>query len=247
MGSAIRPERVSKNLGKRQVLNDISFAVEAGDIFGYLGHNGAGKTTTIRVMLGLFTPDSGGAYILGGNARNNSDRENVGFVLETDGLYDNLTDSENLDYYCQLYSLPQALRGKRIDKMLELVKLTDRAKDKVSAYSRGMRQKLTLAQAMLHDPELLILDKPTAGVDSSGQMTEEESRILDGLMSRLESLSYVAGCRREDQKLHLQLSGQPDVSEIVATLSREHIGVEEVTRSKASLEEIYASAIEGER
>lgn len=173
---------VTKILAGRQILKNISFVVEQGDIFGYLGPNGAGKTTTIRVILGLFPPNSGKAFILGKNVGCDDARENVGFVLEADGLYDNMTAYENLGYYCQIYGMPSALKSKRIDEMLELVELSDRAGDKVSSYSKGMRQKLALARSMLHEPDLLIFDEPTAGVDPTGQI--EVRQIILNLAQR---------------------------------------------------------------
>jgi ABC-2 type transport system ATP-binding protein len=312
MNSAISLERVSKNLGNREILKSINFAVESGDIFGYLGPNGAGKTTTIRVILGLFKPDSGKAYILGKDAKDDSAREKVGFVLEADGLYDNLTAYENLDYYCQIYGVPQAQAKERIEEMLQLVELSDRASDKVAAYSKGMRQKLAMARAMIHEPELLILDEPTAGVDPSGQIevrdiilnmahkrgktiflsshnldevqricnrialidkgeiklygeleklrkemgrrevvietgvtTTEQAEVLDGVLAELQALPYVKSCRREARKLHLNLDGRADVSEVVAMLSGKNIGVEEVRKGEVTLEEIYAKAVKG--
>jgi ABC-2 type transport system ATP-binding protein len=170
MNSAISLDNVRKSLGGREILKGISFAVEPGDIFGYLGPNGAGKTTTIRIILGLFKPDLGEASILGEDISRDEARAKVGFVLEADGLYDNLTGYENLHYYCQIYDVPQGQAEERIEEMLQLVGLSDRALDKVAAYSKGMRQKLALARAMVHEPELLILDEPTAGVDPTGQI-----------------------------------------------------------------------------
>ncbi len=309
--AVITLDNVTKILAGRQILKNISFAVEVGDIFGYLGPNGAGKTTTIRVILGLFPPNSGKAFILGKNVGCDDAREKVGFVLEADGLYDNMTAYENLGYYCQIYGMPSALKSKRIDEMLELVELSDRAGDKVSSYSKGMRQKLALARSMVHEPDLLIFDEPTAGVDPTGQMevrqiilnlaqrgktiflsshnldevqricnrialidqgeiklygeleklrrdmgrreviietgitTTEEARLLDGLVAELEALPYVTSCRREAQKLRLQLDGRGDISEIVAMLSQKSIGVEEVRKGEISLEEIYAKVTKG--
>jgi len=182
MNSVINLERVNKSLGNREILKGISFAVEPGDIFGYLGPNGAGKTTTIRVILGLFKPDSGKASIQGEDVSRDEARAKVGFVLEADGLYDNLTGYENLDYYCQIYGVSQAQAKERIEEMLRLVGLSDRASDRVAAYSKGMRQKLALARAMVHEPELLILDEPTAGIDPSGQM--EVRQIIRNLAQR---------------------------------------------------------------
>ena len=182
MTVTINLDRVSKSLGSREVLKEVTFSVEPGDIFGYLGPNGAGKTTTIRVILGLLPPDSGEAYILGRHVERDDAREKVGFVLEADGLYDNMTAYDNLDYYCQIYGLPPSLKGKRINEMLELMELRDRARDKVSSYSKGMRQKLALARAMVHEPDLLILDEPTAAVDPTGQI--EVRQIILNLAQR---------------------------------------------------------------
>ncbi len=176
--AAIALDNVSKSLGGRPILRSISFVVEQGDVFGYLGPNGAGKTTTIRVMLGLFPPASGRALILGKNAESEEARQRVGFVLEADGLYEDITGYDNLDYYSQIYELSSAFKVRRIDEMLELARLSDRARDKVSSYSKGMRQRLALARSMLHDPDLLILDEPTAGLDPTGQI-EVRQTILD--------------------------------------------------------------------
>jgi len=168
VSEAIRLEGVSKQLGGRKVLKGVSFAVKQGDIFGYLGPNGAGKTTTIRILLGLLKPTSGKATILGEDVSKDEARRKVGFVLESDGLYDNKTAEENLGYYARIYGVTEP--AGRIDRILDLVGLEDRAKDKIGTYSKGMRQRLALARAMVHDPELLILDDPSAGVDPSGQI-----------------------------------------------------------------------------
>jgi len=182
LAEAIKLEGVTKFIGNRQILKDINLAVKIGDIFGYLGPNGAGKTTTIRVILGLLSPNSGKAYILGKDAKDDAAREKVGFVLEADGLHDNLTAYENLHYYCQIYGVPQSQAKERIKEMLQLVDLSDRESDKVSTYSKGMRQKLALARAMVHEPDLLIFDEPTAGVDPTGQM--EVRQIILNLAQR---------------------------------------------------------------
>jgi ABC-2 type transport system ATP-binding protein len=168
MDEIINLEHVYKRLGKREILKDVSLAVNKGDIFGYLGPNGAGKTTSIRIILGLFAPTSGKVSVLGQNVREDKVRQKIGFVLETDGLYDNMTAFDNLTYYAQLYGIPKL--DERINRAISLVGLADRAKDKVGTYSKGMRQRLALARAVIHDPEVLVLDEPTAGVDPSGQI-----------------------------------------------------------------------------
>jgi ABC-2 type transport system ATP-binding protein len=175
MPHAVTLENVSKKLSKRLILNDVSFNIESGDIFGYLGPNGAGKTTTIRILLGLMTPTAGKLSLLGKDVNIDSTREHVGFVLETDGLYDNMTATENLVFYSGLYG---SRSKERISHVLQLVRLADRAKDKVGTFSKGMRQRLALARAMVHNPEILILDEPTAGVDPTGQI-EVRQIILD--------------------------------------------------------------------
>jgi ABC-2 type transport system ATP-binding protein len=169
-------EHINKRLGGREILKDVTLEVRKGDIFGFLGPNGAGKTTSIRIMLGLFDADSGRATVLNRETREDHIRGRVGFVLETDGLYENISAHDNLRFYAQIYGIPQLETN--LEKALRLVGLWDRVKDKVGTYSKGMRQRLALARAMLHNPDVLILDEPTAGVDPSGQI-EIRQMLLD--------------------------------------------------------------------
>jgi ABC-2 type transport system ATP-binding protein len=168
MNPAISIKNVKKSLGKQEILKGISLDVEMGDIFGYLGPNGAGKTTTIRILLGLFQADSGELEILGQDIKLSETRRKIGFVLDADGLYDNMTAEENMEYYARIYGLYKV--NKKISELLDMVDLRNRAKDMVNAYSKGMRQRLALARAMVHDPEILVLDEPTSGIDPSGQI-----------------------------------------------------------------------------
>jgi ABC-2 type transport system ATP-binding protein len=176
MKHVITVENIEKSLGGRQVLKGINFVVNEGDIFGYLGPNGAGKTTTIRIFLGLLKADSGNLEIMGRDIEMSETRKKIGFVLDCDGLYDNMTAIENLMFYAQIYGLSGA--DERIERFLEMTGLGGRAQDNVNTYSRGMRQRLALARAMLHDPAVLILDEPTAGVDPTGQI-EIRQLMLD--------------------------------------------------------------------
>jgi ABC-2 type transport system ATP-binding protein len=176
MRDAIKLENICKHIGRREILKDVSFTVKQGDIFGYLGPNGAGKTTTIRVLLGLLEVTSGKASILGQDVNATETRRKLGFVMESDGLYDNMTAYDNVAYYSRIYGVSRV--RERINIVLGLVKLFDKADDKVGTYSKGMRQRLALARAMVHDPEILILDEPTASVDPSGQI-EIRQIILD--------------------------------------------------------------------
>ncbi|HPD06445.1 MAG TPA: ABC transporter ATP-binding protein [Candidatus Bipolaricaulis sp.] len=167
---------MKKTLGHREILKGISFDVQVGDIFGYLGPNGAGKTTTIRILLGLLRADSGSVSILGADIDDTATRMKIGFALDPDGLYDAMTAAENLEYYAQIYDVKDT--AARIEKVLGLVGMAERAGDRVGTFSRGMRQRLSLARAMVHNPEVLILDEPTAGVDPSGQI-EIRKILLD--------------------------------------------------------------------
>ncbi len=168
MGTALKLENIRKILGKNQILKDVSFSVKSGDIFGYLGPNGAGKTTTIRIILGLFEADSGKLEVLGRDIHDPGTRKKIGFVLDLDGLYDGMTGRENLVFYASIYDADTG--DEKIDRLLDLVELAGRGDDKVHTYSTGMRRRLALARSMVHDPELLILDEPTSGVDPSGQI-----------------------------------------------------------------------------
>ena len=166
----IKVQNLTKRFGKLTALDGVSFEVNKGDIFGYLGPNGAGKTTTIRIILGLLQPTAGEVLIMNESIANTNVRRKIGFVLEADGLYENMTGYNNLNYYGQIYRIPKDKRQQRVEEMVELVRLRNRINDRVEVYSKGMRQRLALARAMLHDPEILILDEPTAGVDPTGQI-----------------------------------------------------------------------------
>ncbi len=142
---------------------DVSFTVEAGQIFGLLGPNGAGKTTTIRMLTGQIDPTQGEAKVAGLDVvkDRNQLKSCIGVVFEEQNLYDRLSARHNLLFNCWLYQLPE----KRIDEVLDLVQLRDRAKEPVSKFSNGMRQRLMIARALLHKPEVLFLDEPSRGLD----------------------------------------------------------------------------------
>lgn len=168
ISSPIEVKSIKKSLQGREILKGISFNVEKGDIFGFIGPNGAGKTTTIRILLGLYAADEGSASIMGYDVSNDESRKKVGFVIDGDGLYDNMTAEANLGYYLKIYEKP--VDKTQIKKVLDLVGLANRAQDKVGTFSKGMRQRLALARALVYKPEVLILDEPTSGIDPSAQL-----------------------------------------------------------------------------
>ena len=163
----LKCEKLNKNLGKKQILKDVSIEVESGDILGFIGPNGAGKTTTIKLILGLQSITSGKVEINGYDITKNFTKaiEKVGAIVENPDLYMYMSGYDNLKLIANLYS---NVSKERIDEVIKLVKLENRINDKVSKYSLGMRQRLGIAQAILHRPNLLILDEPTNGLDPEG-------------------------------------------------------------------------------
>lgn len=159
-------KNVSKSFGKRKVINDISLEVKEGEIYGFLGPNGSGKTTTIKMILRLIDLDSGTITVNGYDTKKQFEKamECIGAIVENPDMYKYMTGLENLKLHARIRNVDE----KRIDEVLELVELKDRAKDKVGKYSLGMKQRLGLALTLLHKPKVLILDEPTNGLDPAG-------------------------------------------------------------------------------
>ena len=167
METALKIEHLNKYFGKRQILHDICMEVYAGEVFGFLGPNGAGKTTTIKIVVGLLRLDEGDVQIHGHSVTKNYEDAMacVGGIVENPELYKYMTGRENLRQYARMR---KGVDEARIDEVVKLVGLSNRIDDKVSKYSLGMRQRLGVAQALLHHPKLLILDEPTNGLDPAG-------------------------------------------------------------------------------
>ena len=168
MGELIlKCDKLNKSFGKKKILKDVSFELYEGDILGFIGPNGAGKTTTIKMILGLQNIDSGSVLINGYDIKKDFEKAilSVGTIVENPDLYMYLTGYENLKLVANMY---KNIDKNRIDEVVKIVKLEQRINDKVSKYSLGMRQRLGIAQAILHKPNLLILDEPTNGLDPEG-------------------------------------------------------------------------------
>ena len=164
---AIVCENLTRAFGSLRAVDGISFSVSAGRIFALLGANGAGKTTTIHLLLGLIEATSGRASVLGFDSQTEGEkvRARCGALLEHHGLYERLTAEENLDFYARIARIGPAARSKRIRELLEHFGLWERRRDRVVTFSRGMKQKLAIARALIHTPPVVFLDEPTAGLD----------------------------------------------------------------------------------
>lgn len=165
--TVLKCENLNKKFGKKQILKNVSFEIQEGDILGFIGPNGAGKTTTIKLILGLQSITEGKVNINGYDIEKQFTKaiREVGAIVENPDLYMYLSGYENLKLIANLY---EGIDKNRIDEVVKLVKLENRIQDKVSKYSLGMRQRLGIAQAILHKPNLLILDEPTNGLDPEG-------------------------------------------------------------------------------
>ncbi len=161
--NAIEVTGLSRSFKNVQAVDDISFAVAAGEIFGFLGHNGAGKTTSIRMLTGQLRPTAGRARVAGCDVVIERDRLKplIGVVSENQNLYERMSGRENLAFAARLYGTG----NRRIDEALDQVGLSDRAGDKIQHYSNGMKQRLLIARALLHQPQIIFLDEPTSGLD----------------------------------------------------------------------------------
>jgi len=161
----IQTENLSKTFGSVQAVQSLTLDVKEGEVFGFLGPNGAGKTTTVRMLTSLITPTSGRAMVNGFEVgtQDTEIRRTAGILTETPGLYDNLSAEFNLKIYAELYDVdnPQG----QVDRYLKLLGLWDRRHDAAGTFSKGMKQKLAIARALLHEPRILFLDEPTSGLD----------------------------------------------------------------------------------
>ena len=177
----IEAKNLSKSFGKFRAVEDLSFAINHGDVYGFLGQNGAGKSTTMRMLLGLIFPDEGSVYIKGEKFGNRSRHllKHVGAVIERPDLYKYLSGWDNLRMFAQMSGVP--ITNSRLHEVLEIVGLKGREQDKVKGYSQGMKQRLGIAIAMVHNPDLLILDEPTNGLDPQGIY---EMRVLIQRLSK---------------------------------------------------------------
>ncbi len=193
--------QLRKSFGKLVAVDDVSFTLESGKLLGLLGPNGAGKTTTVSMVSGLVTPDRGDVLVAGKKLAGDTDpaKRRIGLVPQDLALYDELSAMANLRFFGALYNLSGPALHQAIGAALELVGLADRAKDLVKTYSGGMKRRLNLAAGLLHDPDILLLDEPTVGVDPQSRNAIFEN--LEELKRRGKALLYTTHYMEEIERL----------------------------------------------
>jgi ABC-2 type transport system ATP-binding protein len=171
----ITVENLTKKFGGVTAVEGLTFQVEEGEVFGFLGPNGAGKTTTVRMLCCLISKSGGeatiGDYHIGKAGDSLQIRKMIGLVPDNVGLYDDLTAFENLDFYGELYEVPEGRRRENIERFLKMLDLWDRKDARAGSFSKGMKQKLALARALVHEPKILFMDEPTANLDPESAKT----------------------------------------------------------------------------
>jgi ABC-2 type transport system ATP-binding protein len=194
-------QHLRKLFGTLVAVDDVSFGIERGRLVGLLGPNGAGKTTTVSMIAGLVTPENGEVLIAGAPLSGDTDpkKRRIGLVPQDLALYDELTARANLRFFGALYNLAGAALDTAIASTLELVGLADRINDKVGTYSGGMKRRLNLAAGLLHDPDILLLDEPTVGVDPQSRNAIFEN--LELLKRRGKALLYTTHYMEEVERL----------------------------------------------
>jgi len=241
MAAVIETNSLTRKYGHLTAVDSLSFRVNEGEIFGFLGPNGAGKTTTLLMLLGLTEPTAGTARVLGFDPVREplQIKRHVGYLPENVGFYDDLTARENLDYVAQLNRLPDGDARRNIETALAKVGLSDVGDKPVGQFSRGMRQRLGLAELLIKEPKLVFLDEPTLGLDPDGI-----NKILDLIisLSRDRGITVVLSSHLLDQvqrtcnRIGIMIKGK-----MVATGSIEELAKAKATADKAgeSLEQIY--------
>jgi ABC-2 type transport system ATP-binding protein len=199
--NAIETNHLTRTFGSLVAVDDLTLAIPEGTVFGFLGPNGAGKTTTVRMLSALIAPTHGSAMVAGYRLgeHNEAIRQSIGILTETPGLYDRLSAWQNLRFFAEMYDLPAERASSQVERYLRLLDLWERRDDKVGGFSKGMRQKLAIARALLHEPNVIFLDEPTAGLDP------EAARVV---------LDFIKALRAEGRTILLTTHNLPEADEL---------------------------------
>lgn len=259
---------------KKTALRALNLTVQRGEIFGLLGPNGSGKTTTIKLLLGLLFPTEGDALVFGEQAAHVGKNERIGYLPEESYLYKFLNAEETLDFYGRLFSMPTEVRQKRAGELIDMVGLSGDKRRVLKEYSKGMRQRIGLAQALINDPELVILDEPTSGLDPLGtrwmkdlilglrnkgktiimcsHRLEDVQNVCDRIAilneGELQELGSVSDLIQDTKRLQLRGSGVTINDalrrDLEAVLERHGGRLESLTHPTTTLEDIFVRIVE---
>lgn len=237
----IETEGLTKVYGSQTAVNHLNLQIREGEVFGFLGPNGAGKTTTLLMFLGLTEPTAGTVRVCGFDPARESLRvkERIGYLPENVGFYDDMDARQNLSYVARLNRIPDGVSAKRIDELLTVVGLMDEAKKKVGIYSKGMRQRLGIAEVLVKEPKVIFLDEPTIGLDPDGT-----NRMLDLIcsLSREKNITVFLSSHLLDQvqricdRVGIMIKGDLVAVGPIQELGKKKMGVD---KGHYTLEEIY--------
>ena len=237
----IETSELTKAYGTQVAVGDLSFSVREGEIFGFLGPNGAGKTTTILILLGLTEPTKGTATVCGFNPTREAIKVKrlVGYLPEQVGFYEDMTAIENLRYVARLNRIPEKVASGKIEEVLETVGLSEESDKEVGAYSRGMQQRLGIAEVLIKEPRLVILDEPTLGLDpdASNRMIELIQQLSrDKGITVLFASHQLHQVQEISDRIGLMIRGKMVALGPIQQLAKEKLGVD---KKKYTLEELY--------
>lgn len=237
----IETEELTKRYGSQTAVNHLNLQIKEGEVFGFLGPNGAGKTTTLLMFLGLTEPTSGKVKVCGFNPTRDPFhvKKLVGYLPENVGFYDDMNARQNLQFVAKLNRIPDEISSKKIDELLELVGLFEEAHKKVGVYSKGMRQRLGIAEVLIKEPKIAFLDEPTIGLDPDGT-----NRMLDLIrsLSRDKNITVFLSSHLLDQvqricdRVGIMIKGNLVAIGLIEELAKKKLGID---AEHYTLEEIY--------
>jgi ABC-2 type transport system ATP-binding protein len=237
----IETQKLTKRYGTTTAVDELSLTIKAGEIFGFLGPNGSGKTTTLLMLLGLTEATSGSAQVAGFNPTKEATKVKrmVGYIPENIGFYEDMNGIENLRFIARLNSIPDAISTPKIDEALERVGLKDDAFKKVAAFSRGMRQRLAIAEILVKEPQIAFLDEPTLGLDPEGTnliIDHIQALSRESNMTILLSSHDLTQVQKIADRIGIMIKGTMIASGGLDQLAKEKLGVDD---RKISLDELY--------